>query len=174
MTSTRLQPDGVRGKLSAAAKTFVVQQLAMFESPAVVRRDLKADFGVEISDNAVRGYDPTGPKGRQLSPRWRMLFEETRKAFLDDVAQIGIAHKAVRLRRLERAYWLAERQGNTDAVLRILEQAAKEEGGLFTNARVIKGAVEVTAPKSLAEFYGRPAAAPATLSDGDFAEGPLQ
>lgn len=154
MTSPSLQRPARRGKLTDSAKTFVVQQLAAFEAPADVRRALKADFGVEISDNAVRGYDPTSPKGAALSQRWRELFDHARRTYLEDITRVGISHKVHRLVRLDRMAARAEAQGNFAMAAQLLEQAAKEMGDAYTNTRVVKGALEVTAPKSLADFYG--------------------
>lgn len=153
MTSPSLQRSAGRGKLSDAAKTFAVQQLAAFEAPADVRRALKAEFGVDVSDNAVRGYDPTNPKGAALSQRWRDLFDRSRAAYLEDVTRVGIANKVHRLVRLDRMAARAEAQGNFAMAAQLLEQAAKEMGDAYTNTRVVKGALEMSAPKSLSDFY---------------------
>lgn len=153
MTSPSLQKSERRGRLTPQQKTYVVQQLAAFEAPADVRRALKVEFGVEISDNAVRGYDPTNPKGAALSQRWRELFDRTRAAYLQDAARVGIANKVHRLVRLDRIAARAEQQGNFALALSALEQAAKEMGDAYTNTRVVKGGIELTAPKSLADFY---------------------
>ncbi len=114
---------------------------------------LKAEFGIEISDNAIRGYDPTNPKGSALSSRWRDLFEATRTDYLRDAARVGIANKVHRLARLDRIAARAEELGNFALALQALEQAAKEMGDAYTNTRVVKGALAVTTPKSLADFY---------------------
>lgn len=126
-------------KVTEEAKTFIVQSLACFDSPSVVAAALKSEHGVVISRQAIESYDPTKSAGRRMSHKLVAIFQATRKAFLTDVSKVGISHKAVRLRRLQRMADRAEEQGNRGMVLQILEQAAKEEGGFYTNRREITG-----------------------------------
>ncbi|AFL51641.1 hypothetical protein ABIE78_002513 [Sinorhizobium fredii] len=51
-------------KYSDEVKTYVVQALACFDSPAVVAKSVKAEFDVVISPQAVEAYDPTKRAGR--------------------------------------------------------------------------------------------------------------
>lgn len=126
-------------KLSREQQTYVVQALACFDSPAVVVAALKKDFGVAISPQAVECYDPTKKAGRNLSARWKALFEETRKTFLEDTATIAISHRAVRLRALQRMADKAETQGNMVLASSLLKQAAEEVGNAYTNKRELTG-----------------------------------
>ncbi|MCJ2127362.1 DUF2280 domain-containing protein [Methylobacterium sp. E-045] len=121
--------------LSDEVKTFIVQQLACFDSPSDVAKAVKEEFGLDVSRQAVEGYDPTKRAGRSLSEVYRAVFDETRAEFLTDTARIGISHKAVRLRTLARLAEKAERQGNMVFVASLLEQVAKECGDAFTNKR---------------------------------------
>lgn len=141
-------------KLTDEARAFVVQQLAMYDAPSVVAKALKADFGLTITPQAVEAYDPTKRAGAKLSEKWRVLFEATRTAFLKDSATIGIANRSVRLRRLERMAAQAEGMGNLALAAQLHEQAAKEMGNAYTNARVIQGGLAITTPKTLDDFYG--------------------
>ncbi|PSH68610.1 hypothetical protein CU102_12675 [Phyllobacterium brassicacearum] len=142
-------------KYSDDVKTRVVQCLACFDPPSVVVKSIKADFGIDISAQAVETYDPNKVAGKRLSKRFRELFEATRKAFLEDTATIAISHRAVRLRALQRMAEKAETQGNMVLAASLMEQAAKEVGDSFTNRRALVGAdggpVEV---RTLADFYG--------------------
>lgn len=122
-------------KYSDDVKTRVVQSLACFDSPSVVAKAIKAEFGVEISPQAVEAYDPNKVAGKKLSERFKLLFAETRKAFLEDTSQIAISHRAVRLRALQRMAEKAEGQGNMVLAANLLEQAAKEVGDSYTNHR---------------------------------------
>lgn len=126
-------------KYSDQVKTYVVQALACFDSPAVVARAVKAEFNVVISPQAVEAYDPTKRAGKKLSQRFRLLFEETRKTFLEDTASIAISHRAVRLRALQRMADKAENQGNMVLASSLLKQAAEEVGGSYTNRRELTG-----------------------------------
>jgi hypothetical protein len=120
-------------KLSVEAQTFVVQALACFDSPLTVAQAVRARFGVDIAPQSIEAYDPTKHAGSEIPKRWRMLFEETRARLLAEVASIGIAHRAVRLRALDRMAAKAESMGAITIAAAMHEQAAKEVGDCFTN-----------------------------------------
>ena len=126
-------------KLSDEARAFVVQALACFETPSAVVASVRREFGAEISAQAVEAYDPTKRAGRHLSERWRVMFETKRAAFLADIAAIGISHKAVRLRELDKLFHRASVMGNLALAADLLEQAAREMGGAYTNRRELTG-----------------------------------
>ena len=128
-----------KAKLTQEQQTFVVQSLACFDSPSVVSAALKKDFGIVFSPQAVECYDPTKRAGRNIAARWKALFEETRKTFLEDTASIAISHRAVRLRALQRMADKAETQGNMVLASSLLKQAAEEVGGSYTNRRELTG-----------------------------------
>ncbi len=146
-----------KAKLSDEAKTFIVQALACFDSPSVVAAAVKKELGLDVSRQLVESHDPNKKAASGLAPKWRLLFEETRKAFLEDTAAIAISHRAVRLRALQRMAEKAETQGNMVLAANLLEQAAKEVGDSYTNRRQISGPdggpVEV---RTLADFYSNP------------------
>lgn len=141
-------------RLSAEAQVFVVLRLACFEHASVVKDEVKERFGCDISLQALEHYDPDTRAGRSLSAKLKRLFVETRAAFIRDSSRIGIAHRNVRLRRLERveAHLLgyARRYDDRgahvvaaqmlDRVRAVSEQAAKEMGGVFTNHHVLETA----------------------------------
>lgn len=141
-------------KLNNEVRTFIVQALACFDGPSAVVKAVQEEFGITITRQSVETYDPNKRAGRGLAEKWRTIFEETRAAFIEDTSKIGISHRAVRLRALQRMTEKAETQGNMVLASSLLEQAAKEMGGAFTNRREVTGkdggAVEV---KSLADFY---------------------
>lgn len=132
-------PDRGQAKLTDEQRAFVVQSLACFDSPTTVAKAVKKEYGVDITAQAVEAYDPTKRAGDKLGKRWKDLFHATRDAFLKDTAAIGIAHRVVRLRRLQRAADKLEEAGNVMGMAAILEQAAKEEGGAYTNRRELTG-----------------------------------
>jgi hypothetical protein len=141
-------------KLTDEARAYVVAGLACFDAPSVVAANVKKEFGLTITPQGVEAYDPTKRAGRKLGAKWKALFHETRKAFVDATAEIGISHKAVRLRSLERMAQVAEKQGNIALAANLLEQAAKEMGNAYTNTRVIQGGLALSTPKTLSDFYG--------------------
>jgi hypothetical protein len=146
-----------RERLTPDQQTYVVQALACFDSPSTVAAAVKKDFGLVVSPQSMEAYDPTKRSGAKLAKKWRALFHETRKAFLEDTSAIGISHRAVRLRALQRMADKAEAQGNMVLASSLLEQAAKETGGSYTNRREVGGLGggpvqhEV---RSLSDFYG--------------------
>lgn len=120
-------------------KTFVVQALACYDTPSQVAAAVKEEFGLDVTRQHMGRYDPTKASNKDVSPRLRDLFHATREAFLKDTATIPIAQQAYRLRVLQRSLARVETQGNVAMTAQLLEQAAKEIGGAFTNRREITG-----------------------------------
>lgn len=120
-------------------KLFIVRALACFDSPTEVCRQVKEEFGLDVSKQQVSLYHPERRVGKDLSEKWRTVFTETRKKFLDDVSTIPIASQAFRLRALNRMYERVQGQGNVPLAAQLIEQAAKESGGSFTNRREMTG-----------------------------------
>lgn len=125
--------------LTDDVKAFVVQALACFDTPTQVANAVKEEYGIAIERMQVAAYDPTKFSGRSLSKKWREIFDATRKAFLEDQASIPIANQNFRLRALDRLYQNAASRGNAALAAQLLEQAAKESGGTFTNRREMTG-----------------------------------
>jgi len=134
-------------KLTEPMKLFIVQALACFDTPTQVAKAVKEEFGVEITRQQVQRYDPTKVLGEDCSKKNRAIFEATRKEFLEDVGRIPIAQQAYRLRVLQRTLDKVEGQGNTAMVSQILEQAAKESGGAFTNKTKLEHSGEIRQPE---------------------------
>ncbi|MDW9787721.1 DUF2280 domain-containing protein [Sinorhizobium meliloti] len=128
-----------KGKLKDDVKTFIVQSLACFDTPSIVVEAVRKEFGETITRQSVEGYDPTKKAGTNLAEKWKLLFEETRKTFLEDTATIAISHRAVRLRALQRMAEKAENQGNMVLASSLLKQAAEEVGNAYTNRRELTG-----------------------------------
>lgn len=128
-----------KGKLTEDAKAYVVRALACFVDPSEIREALKKDFAAEVTLQAIEAYDPNKSAGAKLSKQWRSLFEKTRKVFIEDIDSIGLAHKAVRLRTLERMRARAEKAGNIALVVEITVEAEKIVGEIYTNKRVLTG-----------------------------------
>jgi hypothetical protein len=126
-------------RLSGEVKTFIVQNLARFETPAVVAAAVKRHFGLTISRQTVQAYDPQLRAGSQLSAKWRQLYEETRRAFVEDTSMIGISHVTVRLRRLQAAVDTAEENHDPLLLIRLLKQAKEEMDGVYRNRGRLTG-----------------------------------
>lgn len=124
--------------LSQTVKTRITQGLACFDTPSQVAKDILAEFGMTVTPQQCEAYDPTKRSGERLGKKFRAIFESTRKAFLDDTSTIAVSHRAVRLRKLGRAADLAEFRGNLPLMAQLLEQAAKEAGGSYTNTKKLE------------------------------------
>ncbi|HBO5485970.1 DUF2280 domain-containing protein [Pseudomonas aeruginosa] len=119
--------------LNNEVKAFIVQALACFDTPAQVAASVREEFGIEVSRQQCESHDPTKSAGRDLAKRWRTLFEDTRKRFREEIADIPIANRAYRLRALARMAERAEGMRNMALAAQLYEQAAKESGGMYSN-----------------------------------------
>jgi len=125
--------------LTDAMKVALVQAQACYDTPTQAAEAVSQEFGIKIDRVQASKYDPTKESGKRLSPKLKAIFESTRKAFLETTADIPIAQQSFRLRVLQRQLQKAEQAGNQAMVAQLLEQAAKESGGAFTNRREITG-----------------------------------
>ncbi|RFP19181.1 DUF2280 domain-containing protein [Duganella sp. BJB475] len=122
--------------LKDEVKAFIVQALACFDKPTQVADQVKVQFKLVVSRQQVEAYDPTKYVGRSLNIKWRTLFEDTRKRFREDTADIGLASRAGRLRALDRMAGKAEDKGNIPLAVQIIKQLAEEVGDVYVNRRL--------------------------------------
>jgi hypothetical protein len=128
------ESKAARPTLTYEIKEFIVKGLACYDTPSQVAEAVNLMFGVTVSRQRVYRYDPGNP--RPPAQRWRDLHAATRQALLREHAEIGVAHRAVRLRRLDRLASRCERNNVTTA-LKCLEMAAKECGGMYEKRRPV-------------------------------------
>jgi hypothetical protein len=150
-------------------KAFIVQALACFDKPTQIVASVKEQFKLDVTRQQVENYDPTKYAGRTLNIKWRTLFEDTRKRFREETAEIGIANRSYRLRMMDRMASKAEDKGNMPLALQIVKQAAEEMGDVYVNRRL-------DAPKAPVgtQDGGIPAAAEYVLKpDEDVPEQPV-
>jgi hypothetical protein len=126
-------------KLTEPMQLAIVKALACYDTPTEVVEQMKNDFGVTITRQQVAKYDPTKAAGEKVSPKLRAVFDAAQAAFLTDMQAIPISNLSYRLRRLQHAFERAQLQKNIPLVMQLLEQAAKECGGIFTNRRELTG-----------------------------------
>ncbi|MBJ2210334.1 DUF2280 domain-containing protein [Pseudomonas carnis] len=122
--------------LNNEIKAFIVQSLACFDSPSQVATAVKDGFGVIVSRQHVEAHDPTRKSSKGLAKRWVTLFEDTRSGFRSEMVKEPIANRSMRLRALGRMLEEAEARGHLVLAMKIMEQAAKECGDIYTNRRV--------------------------------------
>jgi len=121
--------------LSTAVRMHILTELACFATPTQVATSVKEKFGVEVSRQCVEAHHPERRAGAKLNASLSALFYETRAKFLAELDDIGIAHQAYRLRGLERMLEQAERMGNLALAVQLIEQAAREVGGMYSTGR---------------------------------------
>lgn len=123
--------------LKEPVKIFIVQALACRDTPQEVADQVLQEFGVKIDRKQCQLYDPTKAAGKNLSKKFVDLFNKTRADFDAGLIDIPIANKHYRLKQYQKQ--LERNAKNTVMSLKILEQAAKDCGGQFTNKQEITG-----------------------------------
>lgn len=145
-----------KAKLTEEAQTYVVQALACFETPTDVADAVRKEFGIEITKQTIEAYDPNKLAGRNISDKWRAIFEETRARFLTNTAEIPLAHRTVRLRVLQRMAAAAEKSKNYNMTAQLIEQIAKECGDAYSNRQRVEvgkpGDFDNMSPDDLRDF----------------------
>lgn len=118
-------------KLDPEHKQFIVQRLACFVSPTEVAKELKDVYGLTVTTSVIAAYDPGTAQSKKTSDEFKTLFLKTRKRFIESETDVALSHRNYRLQRL---YGLLEHplvKQSPKLALLVLEQAAKEMGGLF-------------------------------------------
>ena len=128
--------------LKEPVKIFIVQALACRDTPQEVVDLVKQEYGIQISRSQCQAYDPTKYSGRNLSKKFVDLFNKTRADFDAGLIDIPIANKHYRLKQYQKQ--LERNAKNTVMSLKILEQAAKDCGGQFTNKTEVTSEVTQT------------------------------
>ena len=141
-------------KLTDPMKLFIVQALACFDTPTQVANAVKEEFGIEVTRMQVSTYDASKSTAKDMSKKYRAIFNATREAFLSDIGTIPIANQAYRLRVLQRNLNKVDGQGNVAMVSQILEQAAKESGGVYTNKTKLEHSGEIRHPELKLVLHG--------------------
>lgn len=124
--------------LKEPVKIFIVQALACRDTPQEVADLVKQEFGIQIDRRQAASYDPSKPAGKNLSKKFKDLFEETRKKFDEGLIDIPVTQKYYRMRQYQKH--LERNSRNTVMSLNILKQAAQDLGGQFTNKTEVTGA----------------------------------
>jgi hypothetical protein len=123
-------------RLTKDIKIYIIQQLAMYRDPQEIVESVKVIYNVKPTLSQVCYYKPEYGK---ISKTLQTIFDETREKFRAIIMEIPIAHLAYRLWQLQESLDRAQSAHvvNDRMVLRILEQAAKESGGIFEKRREI-------------------------------------
>jgi hypothetical protein len=128
--------------LPEAVKRFIIMQCARWERPTAIAKMVKEQFGIDVSPQAMEGYDPTKRLGCHLSKPHQELFFAERERFTRQIDAIPIANAAYRISKLQEYCEAAEDEGDLKLAAAMLEQAAQDLGGLFTNHLNVTGTIE--------------------------------
>ncbi|WP_298287101.1 DUF2280 domain-containing protein [Novosphingobium sp.] len=117
-------------RLADAIKRRIVEHLACYCSPAEVVDLIAQEFDVNLTPRHVRAYDPTSFQyaGSHL---WLEYHQLVRGRYQEEIGEIAITHRAYRLKRLQQLYEIADQKGDVRQAAAMLEQAAKEVGGMY-------------------------------------------
>jgi len=126
-------------RLNKRVKLYIVRSLATYETPTETAKGVQEEFGIEVTKQQCEAYDPTKKTGQDLSEEFKTEFYRIRREMNQNLESIPIANIAYRLRRLQRFIDLEQFKENPVIVPSLLEQAAKEVGGLYTNRKEITG-----------------------------------
>lgn len=129
----------MKARLTEQQRRFIVTRLACFDTPTEVSNALKEEFGLDVPRMRVHEYDPAHG---EPAKKWCALFAATRTEFLKDAGAIAIAQKSFRLQERLKLYRLATKAARPNIPLanELLDAAAKDSGGMFTNRREVTGA----------------------------------
>lgn len=125
-------------RLSEDLKTFIVQRLAMYDTPTEVALAVKETYGLDVNRQTIQVYDPTVGVDRP-GKKYIAMFHETRAHFLESTAEIPVAQRSVRLRWLDQDIRRLRGKGNVIAAAQLMKQAAEDIGGSYTNRRELTG-----------------------------------
>lgn len=124
-------------ELTEHQKLEIVTMLACFRKPAAILTYFGDTYGLELQHRQVSAYDPTNPH-YDAGEKWCDIFDAKRKAYLEEVASVPIANQGFRLNILNELAIKAIEDDKPALAAALLEQAAKETGGLLTNMRELK------------------------------------
>lgn len=127
-------------RLNKRVKLYIVRSLATYETPTETAKCVQEEFGITVTKQQCEAYDPTKKTGQDLSEEFKKEFYRIREDMNKNVNSIPIANIAYRLRRLQIFIDHDRYKDNAVIVPDLLEQAAKEVGGLYTNRKEITGA----------------------------------
>ncbi|MCG5226780.1 DUF2280 domain-containing protein [Acinetobacter pittii] len=127
-------------RLNKRVKLYIVRSLATYETPTETARGVQEEFGIEVTKQQCEAYDPTKKTGQDLSEEFKKEFYRVRKEMNENLSAIPIANIAYRLKRLQRFIDHEQFKDNPVLVPSLMEQAAKEVGGLYTNRKELTGA----------------------------------
>lgn len=127
-----------RTRLPWNVRQFITIYNAVGTAPKETRVAVKEVFGVDVSPSQVDHYNPTKAAGLTLCLDLKKLFRKAQREHQAMVIKAGISDKRRRMQLLHNMAEKSYESGNFPLAAQLLEQAAKEEGGLYTNKSLVQ------------------------------------
>jgi hypothetical protein len=108
---------GFLPKLTTEQQLKVCEMLAHFKTQSEVRKEIKR-LGVDINEAAVNYY--------RHSKKWSALISRFRDDYLSGIMEVPIAHKRIRLERLDSIYKSAVDRSELSVAKEVLRAAQDE------------------------------------------------
>ena len=128
--------------LTEEQKQYIVCQFAIFQRTWQICHSFRDVYGEEITAAQVANFDIAKRSGKRDVKKWIPLFDETRAKFLADVGSVPIANATYRIHKIDEMFDIAFKKKNYVSAAKLLEQAAKETGGAYTNQRDVTAKVD--------------------------------
>lgn len=105
------------GKLSSEQQIKLCEMLARFNTQSEIKKRVK-EWGIEINEQAVDYY--------RHCNKWKQIIEKMRGEYLSEILEVPIAHKRVRLERLDALYKSAVEKDQLNVAKEVLRAAQDE------------------------------------------------
>lgn len=112
--------------------------------------DFEAEFGFPITRQTAARYNMNGirdaehavERSKSSNPDHLELHRRARAEYEASIADIPVASAVYRVKQLDKMFHEAMGKRNFRMAASLLEQAAKESGGAYSNRRVLDGSIE--------------------------------
>lgn len=122
---------------------FILKRLAYFHTVSDIIKEFSAFFNEDILPQTVRVLDPYHIDPDDWAVENRARFDTYRKQAIASVHAIPIANQYARMAAAQDIFNRAMHDEDYSMARKILEYAAREEGGMYTNVRRLDANIKV-------------------------------
>lgn len=138
------QQAAYNSKLPDKVRAFIVMSYARFALTRDIHKAVLDEFGLDLDSKMLCNHMLDRPsRAAEMGARWVAMFNEARAEFCAQVDAIPITNPAYRLAKMQRYFDILDAKDAIGPAMSVLEQAAKEAGGAFTNKRELSGKLKV-------------------------------
>lgn len=129
----------------------IIELLAAGHRHREIANMVNEEYGTHVTSAYVRRQNPMVSVGERLPDQLHALFHSLRSQHQERIMRMGIAHQPTRMQMLQLMADDAYEKGNIKMAAQLLEQAAREMGGAYTN----KSNLEIDDNRNMiAQFLG--------------------